>query len=151
MKKIIFVCHGNICRSPMAEYILKNYASKANLTLDICSRAISSEEIGNDIYYATKEILDKYQIPYQIHRACKLTQEEIDNSDYLIVMDNHNLDNLKRQYNIKDKRIYKILEFCGKDDDIIDPWYSRNFEITYHQIDAACQKIIEEIKGEKFK
>ena len=109
MKKIIFVCHGNICRSPMAEYILKDYATKANLKLDICSRATSNEEIGNDIYYATKEILDKYQIPYQKHYAAKLTQKEIDNSDYLIVMDNHNLDNLKRQYNIKDKRIYKIL------------------------------------------
>ena len=149
MKKIIFICHGNICRSPMAEYILKNYASKENLILDICSRATSNEEIGNDIYYATKEILDKYQIPYQRHYARRITQQEIDSSDYLIVMDNNNFNNLKRQFNIKDKRIYKILEFCGNDEDVIDPWYSRNFELTYKQIDVACQKIIEEIKDEK--
>ena len=149
MKKIIFICHGNICRSPMAEYILKNYAGKENLILDICSRATSNEEIGNDIYYATKEILDKYQIPYQRHYARRITQQEIDSSDYLIVMDNNNFNNLKRQFNIKDKRIYKILEFCGNDEDVIDPWYSRNFELTYKQIDVACQKIIEEIKDEK--
>ena len=132
--KILFVCHGNICRSPMAEYILKS------LTNDyIESRATSLEEIGNDIYPPVKEVLRKNSIPFSRHYAKQITREDYDNFDLIICFDDYNLRNLNRMFG--NNKIKKLL-----DKDIDDPWYTRDFVTCFSDIYEGCLKIISEYK-----
>lgn len=134
--KILFVCHGNICRSPMAEFILKS------LTDDyVESRATSTEEIGNDIYPPVKEILRKNNIPFSKHSAKQITKKDYDNFDLIVCFDNYNLHNLNRMFTESDK-IIKLL-----DHDIDDPWYTRDFETAYNDIYEGCLKLIDKIKS----
>ena len=142
---IIFVCHGNICRSPMAEFIMKDLCKNEDYL--ITSRATSYEEIGNDLYYLTKDVLNKHHIPYTKHVARRITKEEFEHADYVIVMDNNNLYNLKRIVGVTNKKIYKMLEFSGYDKDVFDPWYTRRFEECYNEIYQACLDLYQKIKG----
>ena len=146
---VLFVCHGNICRSPMAEYIFKDKVRKRALLsqFHISSKATSREEIGNDIYPPAKKILDKYHICYNTHFASQVTHDDYEKYDYILVMDYYNLSNIKRI--IGDDRKNKIrllLEFTDLfDGEISDPWYNGNFERTYQEIDAACDGLLEYI------
>ena len=136
MKKICFVCHGNICRSPMAEYILKDRVNKLGLDYYIVSRATSSEEIGNDMHYGTKRILDKYKIAYDGHFATKLCKNDYDKFDYFICMDDNNIRNIKYIFDEYDK-VIKLL-----DRDVRDPWYTGDFLETYKDICIGIDKLL---------
>lgn len=127
------MCHGNICRSVMAEFILKNR------TKDIyCeSRATSNEEIGNDIYPPAKKCLDKHGIKYDRHHAKRITQDDYDNFDEIYIMDYNNLRNIK--YCVEDKD-NKIKMLCNEE--VEDPWYTGDFETVYYQISDAIDEMI---------
>lgn len=141
--RVIFVCHGNICRSVMAEYIMKSL----NNDLIIESRATSTEEIGNDIYPPVKRTLDIHDIKYDKHSASQITKSEYHLADYVIVMDSYNLFNLKRIIGDVDySKIYKLNYFVETDDDIEDPWYSREFEKCFNEIYKACVSLNNKIK-----
>ena len=136
MKKIMFVCHGNICRSPMAKYIFKSLTSDFHVE----SRATSREEIGNDIYPPIKRVLDNHNIPYDRHYATQITKEEFDSYDYIYAFDNNNMYNLQRMFGDISK--VKLMS----DSEIADPWYTRDFERAYQETYEACKKILESIK-----
>ena len=135
-KSFLFVCHGNICRSVMAENIFK-YLTKNKYVVSSC--ATSLEEIGNDIYYEAKIILDKYNIPYGKHRARRITKDDYNNYDLIICFDSFNVDNIYKITNDNSK-IIKIL-----DKDIEDPWYTRNFDKVFNEIYDGCLKLINKL------
>ena len=139
MKKILFVCHGNICRSPMAEYIFK-YLTNDKYIVE--SRATSTEEIGNDMYYKAKDILDKYNIPYTKHRSRQITKKDYNSFDVIVCFDNYNYQNI---YNIT-KDTHKIIKLLDKD--IEDPWYTDNFNKVYYEIYEGCLKLINILEGD---
>lgn len=133
MRRILFVCHGNICRSVMAEYILKN--KTANIYCE--SRATSNEEIGNDIYPEAKRCLEKHNIKYNRHYAKRIDINDYDNFDEIYVMDSNNMSNILR---ILDDPKNKIKKLCNKD--IEDPWYTGNFEKVYQEINDGIDAIL---------
>lgn len=138
MKKIIFVCHGNICRSTMAEFVMKDMLSKTGLfdCYQVISRATSDEEEGNGIHYGTRKILDKYSIPYTRHSATVITRAEYDWADVVVCMDDNNLRNLKWLIGREDKTI-KLL-----DRNVADPYYTGNFEDTYRDVVEGCKNLL---------
>lgn len=143
MIRILFVCHGNICRSPMAEYITKYLAKENGIddSLYITSKATSSEEIGNDIYPPIKKVLTKHNIPYERHSASKIVKQDLDNYDLIIGMDTYNIQNITRILGPSDK-IHKLCEYSNTSIDIDDPWYTRDFEQCYGEIYAHCKNLI---------
>ena len=149
MIKILFVCHGNICRSPMAEYIMKQIVKEENLSssFEISSCATSNEEIGNDIYPPAKRILDKHHIPYDYHQARRINRSDFENYDYIIVMDDNNIRNLRYYFDEKDiYRIKKLLSFANINRDVDDPWYTGGFETAYNDIYKGCKGLLKYIK-----
>lgn len=148
MIKILFICHGNICRSPMAEFIMKDLIRKVNLEqeIEIASAATSTEEIGNDIHYGTKGILKKYGIPYSRRGARQITKADYRHYDYLVGMDSANIRNMNHIFGgDPEGKIYKMLSFAGIDRDVADPWYTGNFEETYRDIIIGCQAMLQQI------
>ncbi len=137
MTKILFVCLGNICRSPMAEYILKDMLEKQQIKdqFHIESAATSSEEIGNGMHYGAKNKLEQMHIKYGNHRARQLTKKDYEKFDYIIGMDEANIRNIKRIVGQdKENKIYRLLDFTKNPRDIADPWYTGNFDKTYDDI-----------------
>ena len=137
--KILFLCHGNICRSPMAQYVFQKMVDQAGLQdfFEIDSAATSTEEIGNDMHYGTKEQLKTHNIPFERHYAKQINLEDYNNFDLIICFDSYNYNNLVRMFNKSDK-IIKLL-----DKDIDDPWYTHNFVKTYDDIYNGCMKLLE--------
>ena len=149
MIKIMFVCHGNICRSPMAEFYMKHVVKCAGLDNEIfiASSATSLEEIGNDTHYGTKAILDKYNIPYTRRQAVRFTANDYEIFDLILLMDKNNLRNIK--YIVPDEydeKIHLLLEFVGESSSIADPWYTGEFETTYRDVKRGCNALLEYIK-----
>lgn len=142
MIKILFVCHGNICRSPMAEYLLKYKLEKLNLIdkFEVASAATSREEIGNPIHYGTRKILNRFNIDYSSKRARQITKEDVSYYDYIIAMDHNNLSNLERMFGKNTK--FQLLNVK----DIADPWYTGDFELTYQEIDKGLDNLINRLK-----
>lgn len=141
MIKICFVCLGNICRSPMAEYIMKKKLKDLNLDKEfsIVSRATSYEEQGNDIYPPAKRKLEEENIPYDNHSATRLEPDDYQKYDYFICMEERNITNSLRIFESdQNNKIIKLL-----DKDIADPWYTGNFDITYSELDKGLNKLIE--------
>ena len=137
MKRVLMVCHGNICRSPMAEFVFKDLVQKEGLSdqFHIESAATSTEEIGNDIYPPAKKCLAKHHIPYTRHYARQITYDDYSNFDYLIGMDDANIRNMKRIFNNDpDHKVYQLLDFTDQKGPISDPWYTGDFEITYKDV-----------------
>ena len=149
MTKILFVCHGNICRSPMAEFVMKALVKKAGLENDflIDSAATSTEEIGNGMHRGTIEKLREKQIPFTNHRARQITTADYQNYDCLIGMDEENLFYMKRKWNDDPlKKVHLLLEYCGSSDEVADPWYTGNFDATWADILAGCTALLDRLK-----
>lgn len=147
--KIMFVCHGNICRSPMAEFVFKDMVEKAGRTdFEISSCAVSSEEIwggvGNPVYPPVKALLKKKGISCEGKRAVKLTQADGEKYDLFLCMDESNLRRAKGILGEKNGvKCKKLLSVLGSDEDVADPWYTRDFDEAYSDIFTACQKLLE--------
>ena len=156
MIRIMFVCHGNICRSPMAEFVMKKIVADNKLAdkFLINSSATSTEEIGNGIHRGTKAKLTEMNIPFTSHHDYLYF-------DYLIGMDSANIRNMTRIAGGTDSqdKIYKMLSFVGYEDtqkftgarDVADPWYTGNFDVTYTDIDNGCRALLEYIKEHNLK
>ena len=151
MIKILFVCLGNICRSPMAEFVMKDMVKKAGRADEfyIASAATSSEEIGNPVHHGTRNKLSKYGISVAGKYAVQLTKADYDKYDYIIGMDDYNIRAIGRiTGGDPQEKIYKLLDFAGGGS-IADPWYTGNFDETYDDVLRGCEgllKHIDEIK-----
>ena len=137
MMKVLFICHGNICRSPMAEYIFRDMVRNKGLSnqFEIASAATSREEIGNGVYPPAKRKLASVGISCDGHHARQVTQADYSIYDYILVAERYNIPNLMRQ--IKgdpDGKVHRLLDFSDRPRDIADPWYTGDFDITYTDI-----------------
>jgi protein-tyrosine phosphatase len=147
----MFVCHGNICRSTMAEYVMKYLVEKKGLSdrFFITSSATSTEEIGNGVHYGTRRKLNEKGIPCGDHRAIQLTKEDGDRYDYIIGMDSANLKNMRRILKREDDKISLLLDFTDrKGCSIADPWYTGDFEETYRDVTEGCHALLKKIVEE---
>ena len=145
MIKILFLCHGNICRSPIAEYVMKNLV-KGREDIYVESKAVSAEEIGNPIYPSAAKTLNKHGVPFGNHRARQIKKEDYNEFDYIIVMEEYNLPRLFRIIGDDPKnKVSKLLDFTNTPGDIEDPWYSGNFEKVFEQITLGCQGLLDRI------
>ena len=147
MIKIMFVCHGNICRSTMAEFVMKDIVKKNGFENNflICSSATSTEEIGNDTHWGTKKILDEMSIPYTKRQAVQLTKSDYEKFDYIIGMDSYNVKNIMRIVGADhSNKVYKLLDFADGGD-VKDPWYTGNFDETYQDITRGLTALLKEI------
>ncbi len=141
MIKILFVCHGNICRSPMAEFVLKDIVKKRGLEdkFYIASAATSTEEIGNPVHRGTTNILARYGISTKGKTARQITKRDYDEFDFIIVMDNNNLRNLLRMMPDSQNKVSFLLDYAERfGQSIADPWYTGNFELTYSDVLDGC-------------
>lgn len=144
MRKIIFICHGNICRSPAAEFIAKEFIRKNHLEhhFEIISRAVSTEEIGNDIYPPMKSALRKAGIPYFYHYAKQITKEDYDWADDIYYMDQSNYKYLSWMFDDRDNKIKPIFILNPGITAIEDPWYTGRFEFVVKQINDCVNTIL---------
>lgn len=145
INKILFICHGNICRSPMAEFVFKDMVKKAGRQDDflIESAATSTEELGNGMHYGTKTKLRELGIPFTNHTARQITAADYNNYDLLIGMDEENLYYMNKRWpSDPQNKIKLLLEFAGKNRDIADPWYTGNFDQTYLDIEEGCKALL---------
>ena len=141
MYNILFICYGNICRSPMAEMIFKDLIIKNNkrYMMSCVSRATSIEEIGNDIYPQAKRKLVQMGVTCESHRATQVTKSDYDKYDYIIVMEERNKRDLLRIIDEdKDNKIHLLLEYTDNIKDIDDPWYSGDFDTAFNEINEGC-------------
>ncbi len=148
MIKIVFICHGNICRSPMAEFVLKDMVKKLGAEGDffIESRATSTEEIGNPVHRGTTRRLAKEGISTAGKTAIQLRKSDYDRYDYLICMDSANVRNTMRIIgNDSLGKVSKLLSFAGEGGDIADPWYTGNFDETYDDVLRGCKGLLKSL------
>lgn len=154
MIKILFVCHGNICRSTMAEMVLKHLVRERGLAdlFYIDSAATSREEIGNGVHYGTRRKLAEVGIPCEDHRARQVTKKDYEKFDYLIVMDSNNVRNLNRIIGSDpDGKVYKLLDFTERPGaSIADPWYTGNFDETYRDVLEGCEGFLKMLESKTF-
>lgn len=142
MIKVLFVCHGNICRSPMAEFIFKDLVKEDDNEFHIESRATSREEIGNPVYPPAKRKLKEYGILCDGKVAKQITKEDYEKFDYIICMDNNNLRNIR--YVVGEDTYNKIsllMEWTGEKKEVSDPWYTGDFETAYRDILKGCKAV----------
>ena len=150
MIKVLFICHGNICRSPMAEFVFKDMLKKLERSDEfyVASAATSFEEIGNPVHHGTARILDGLGISYSDKRAVHLEKSDYQKYDYLVCMDSANVRNtLKIVGSDNDKKVSKLLEFAGLTRDVKDPWYTGNFDETYNDILIGLEGLLKHIDG----
>ena len=142
MKKILFVCHGNICRSPMAEFVLKDMLKNRG-DVFVASAATSTEELGNGVHPGTAGLLRRKGISTAGKRAVQMTRADYDEYDLIIGMDDWNIRNIRRiTGGDPDGKIHKLLEFAGESGDIADPWYTHDFETTYRDVLRGCEGLM---------
>ena len=140
MIKVLFVCHGNICRSPMAEFVLKDMVKKADRTdFEIASVAVSREELGNPVYPPARRELNRHGILCDGHRATQITRKDLEFYDYIYYMDSNNRRNLHRMF----PDFHDFLPFLDRD--VADPWYSGDFTQTWADVQEGCTRILEEL------
>lgn len=145
MKKILFVCHGNICRSPMAEFVMKDLVHKAGLDCNyyIESAATSTEEIGNEVYPPAKRKLAEHGISCKGKTARQMTRNDYVRFDLLIGMDEWNIRNMQRICGSDPEgKFHKLLDYTNRAGDVADPWYTGDFEATWRDILEGCQALL---------
>ena len=152
MTKIMFVCHGNICRSPMAEFILRRMADEAGRADDfeIMSSATSTEEIwngiGNPVYPPARAELKKHGFSCEGKRAVQLKKSDYDKYDLFVGMDDRNIVNMRRIFGGDPQgKIHKLMEYTGSNEDVADPWFSERFDVAYADIYKGCAALFEKI------
>ena len=145
MIRILFICHGNICRSPMAEYVMKKLVKDAGLErrFEIASAATSREEIGNPVYPPAQRELARHGIGCKGHAARQMTRADYDHYDYLVAMEPYNIRNMLRITEDPDGKMRLLMSFAGSDAPIDDPWYTGRFAEVYGQIEAGCRAMLE--------
>ena len=148
MKKVLFICHGNICRSPMAEMILKHLVRERGLRgYVIDSAAVSREEIGNGVYPPARRELAAHGVRCDEHRARQIIAADYDAWDYLIGMDISNITRMLRIFGgDPDGKVHRLLDFTGHPADVADPWYSDRFDIAYRDILRGCEAFLEHLE-----
>ncbi len=154
MTKIMFVCHGNICRSPMAEFVLKDLVQKAGRAgeYEIASCATSREEIwngvGNPVYPPARAELVRHGVPCGDRQAVQLQRSDYDRYDLLIGMDEANIRNMLRILGSDpDHKVHKLLDYTGRGGDVADPWYSDRFDIAYRDIEEGCRALLARLES----
>lgn len=150
MKRILFVCHGNICRSPMAEFIMKDLVKKAGLEDDfyIESAATSTEEIGNSVYPPARRKLAEHGIDSSGKTARQMTRNDYARFDLLVGMDEWNIRNMKRiAGSDPEGKICKLLDFTSRHSDVADPWYTGDFETTYCDVLDGCVELLSKLRS----
>lgn len=143
--KILFVCHGNICRSPMAEFMMKQLVRNRGLEdeFEIVSVATSTEEIGNDMYPPAQRCLRAHGVPFEHRGARQITKADFNRFDRIFVMDSNNLRWLRMLgFNEKDEKVRLLMSLVGEERDVADPWYTGNFERTYNDIAKALPRLL---------
>ena len=151
MTKILFVCHGNICRSPMAEFVMKDLVQKAGLAdqFYIESAATSTEEIGNEVYPPAKRKLAEHGIGCKGKKARQMRDNDYSRFDLLIGMDEWNIRNMTRICGgDPEGKIHKLLDYTKRKGDVADPWYTGNFEATWQDVTEGCQCLLDAIAVE---
>ena len=141
MIKVLFVCHGNICRSPMAEFVLKDMVKKAGAIdrFQIESVAVSREELGNPVYPPARREMQRHGVACDGHRARQITQADVDRYDHIYYMDSSNARYLARMFP-GEQKFRKLLAR-----DVADPWYTGDFTQTWLDIEEGCKRILEEL------
>lgn len=148
MTKVLFVCHGNICRSPMAEFVMKDMVKKAGLEgqFRISSAATSTEEIGNPVYPPARRKLAEHGIGCDGHAARQLTSRDYDDYDLLIGMDRANLRNMRRICGGDPAgKLHLLLDYTDHPGDVADPWYTGDFEATWRDVQAGCRGLLDRL------
>ena len=142
--KILFVCHGNICRSPMAEFVMKDLLHKAGRTdVAVESAALHTDELGSDIHRGTRQELERHGIPFASRRAWLLDAAKASEYDLIVGMDAYNMADLRRLVYPADlPKVRRLLDFAGVNRDVADPWYTGNFSQTYADIVAGCNALL---------
>ncbi len=149
MIKILFICHGNICRSPMAEFVMKDIVAKAGLSakFEIASAATSTEEIGNSVYPPARRKLAEHGISCEGKTARQLTRKDYESYDLLIAMDHNNLRNLRRMLGEDtENKIHLLMEYTDRPGEVADPWYTGDFEETWQDVLAGCTGLLKQLR-----
>ena len=147
MIKILFVCHGNICRSPMAEFLMKELVRDRGLENNfyIESAATSTEEIGNGVYPPVKRILNARGIDCSHKRARQMTKSDYDKFDYIVCMDGNNLRNMGYIATDTQNKYSRLLDYTSRPHDVADPWYSGDFDTTEREVEEGCRALFEHV------
>ena len=149
MTKVLFICHGNICRSPMAEFVMKDLVAKAGLSdkFEIASAATSTEEIGNPVYPPARRKLAEHGIGCEGHAARQITARDYQDFDLLIAMDSANLRNMRRFYGGDPAgKIHMLLDYAGRPgEEVADPWYTGDFQATWQDVSAGCAGLLKQL------
>ncbi len=147
MIKVLFICHGNICRSPMAEFVMRDLLEKQGIhDIETASAATSSEEIGNPVHPGTRRKLAEHGIRCDGKTARRLTRADYAHYDLIIGMDAYNLRNMQTLFGgDPDHKLHKLLSFCGEGGDVADPWYTGDFEQTWQDISRGCQALMDHL------
>jgi len=151
MLKILFICHGNICRSPMSEFIFRDMVTRRGLSdcFHIASAATSREEIGNPVYPPARRILKAHGIDCSGKTARQMTRADYQEYDYLLAAENYNIRNMMRILGSDpDKKVHRLLDFSDSPRDIADPWYTGDFQVTWDDIVEGCEAFLEYLENE---
>jgi len=149
MTKILFVCHGNICRSPMAEFVMKDMVHRAGLenAITVDSKACRRDELGSDTYYGTKNKLREVGIPFTPRKARQITYADYESYDLIIGMDRENMRDLERlTKGDPHGKVHLLMEIAGENREVADPWYTDDFDATYRDIEKGCTALLNKLR-----